>query len=794
MIESNGQHFCCDGCKLVHELLAEHQLCSYYEFTEHPGLKPAAPAHSHRFGWLDDALAAQQLISFSEGDSSVVSFHIPQIHCTSCIWLLENLRRLDPGISGSSVNFLEKKVTVSFQNKKTSLRKIVEVLHRTGYGPDLHLKDLKRSAAQKTNRSLISKIVLAGFCFGNIMMLSFPEYLSGVSSIELPLKQFFGYLIWLLALPVFFYSAGHYFLNSWKAVRVNYFSIDLPIALGLSAMMLRSTYEIFSGTGAGYLDSMAGLVFFLLIGKFLQSVTYRSLSFERDYESFFPAAVTVKRKGEEISLPLSQLQAGEKIVIHSGELVPADALLLTGAAQVDYSFVTGESAPVNKAPGDVIFAGGKQEGSAIELQVLKSVDQSYLTQLWNHESFRKKKGTEVSRLADTISKYFTWAILGIAALTAAYWIRTDVERALLASTSILIIACPCALAITVPFTFGNILRYLERHRFFLRNAATVETLARIDTLVFDKTGTITRQQLKGMEWEGKKLSAEQQQMIRSLTSHSIHPKSKIITRFFPGAGQLDVKNFREIAGKGIAGEINGILVRVGAWDFVKNAGESFRREESVIYVSFGDEVAGRFMSHELLRPGMNEQLDRLQPDFDLYLLTGDHGFSRQPLQKTFGAGGHLQMSQSPYQKLEFIRELQSKGKQVMMLGDGLNDAGALKQSDFGVAVTDDLFQFSPASDAILHGDELPQLNRLLRFCKSGLSIIWFVFFFSLVYNVAGLWFAVQGNLSPLVAAILMPLSSISVIVISTLAVKWQARSLRRVKPFEHQRKAVGEFT
>lgn len=258
---------------------------------------------------------------------------------------------------------------------------------------------------------------------------------------------------------------------------LRYFSIDLPIALGLTAMLIRSTYEIISGAGPGYFDSMSGLVFFLLIGKFFQSLTYRSMSFERDYKSYFPVAVTVRRKGEESYIPISQLNEGDKIVIHSEELLPADSILLNGTANIDYSFVTGESVPVPKQIGELIYAGGKQKGSSIELQVKKTVEQSYLTQLWNHESFQKPEQQHISLLADTISKYFTIAIILIAALTGVYWLRTDVHRALMSCTAILIIACPCALAITVPFTFGSVMRILGRNNFFLRNAAAVEAVA-----------------------------------------------------------------------------------------------------------------------------------------------------------------------------------------------------------------------------------------------------------------------------------------------------------------------------
>ncbi|MGB3074764.1 MAG: HAD-IC family P-type ATPase, partial [Chitinophagales bacterium] len=523
-------------------------------------------------------------------------------------------------------DFLKKEASVTFNNRLISLRQVVETLAEIGYEPDLRLSDLHRKNAANTNRTLLYKIGVAGFCFGNIMMLSFPEYLTGVTSIEPALRHFFGFLNLLLALPVFFYSAGDYFINSWKAARQKYFSIDLPIALGLAAMLIRSTYEIISGDGAGYFDSMTGLVFFLLAGRYFQELTYKNLSFERDYKSYFPIAATVKKNGIEISTPISNLKPGDKIIIHSEELIPADAVLLNGAANIDYSFVTGEAVPVNKNTGDLIYAGAKQKGPAIELLVQKTVEQSYLTQLWNHDSFLKNKHATLSTLSDKISKYFTLAILMIALLTAIYWFPKDMHRGILACTAILIIACPCALAITVPFTFGNVIRILGRNNFYLKNAAVVESISKTNSIVFDKTGTVTVQQTKQLLFEGEALTSEEWRMIKSLTTQSIHPLSKKITAYLSGFNAMKVEHFTETPGAGIAGEINETMIRVGSADFISSAMcplHSFLNGDTRVYVSINNKFAGTFCFSNMLREGLKEQVHLLQKDFQLFLLSGD---------------------------------------------------------------------------------------------------------------------------------------------------------------------------
>lgn len=777
-ISSNGKIFCCEGCKLVYELLAEHHLNNYYRLDQHPGTKPAKE-NKIRFSWLDDPAVVKQLLTFSEKDIAKVRFSLPQIHCTSCIWLLENLHNIKAGILHAAVDFMKKEAVITFNNKTITLREVVVTLAEIGYAPDLRFSDLKKKKAS-VNNSLLYKIGVAGFCFGNIMMLSFPEYLTGVSTIEPALRHFFSYLNLVLALPVFFYSAGDYFTNSWKAAKQKYFSIDLPIAFGLLAMLFRSIYEITSGVGPGYFDSMTGLVFFLLIGRYFQDLTYKNLSFERDYKSYFPVATTVIKEGRQTFTAISNLKQGDHIVIHSDELVPADAILLKGTASIDYSFVTGEAMPVSKETGDLIYAGAKQKGASIELVVQQPVEQSYLTQLWNHDSFQKNKQTGLSAISDRLSKYFTLSILLIALATAVYWFPKDLHRGVLACTAILIIACPCALALTVPFTFGNIIRTLGKNHFYLKNASVIESMAKTNTIVFDKTGTVTLQQDARIRFEGRELSATEWSMIKSLTAQSIHPLSKKITGYLSGFETYEVEHFAETSGAGITGVCKGATIRIGSASFVGAAAESFRQAastDSVVYITINQQLAGNFQISGNLRQGIKEQLQQLNKDFHLFLLSGDHEGERAAMKSLFPENAQLCFQQSPLQKLRFIQGLQQQKKQVMMIGDGLNDAGALQQSDTGITVCDDLTQFSPASDAILKGSAIDNLKNFIQFSRSAISIIWFTFGISLIYNVVGISFAVQGTLSPMMAAILMPLSSISVILITTLAVRWKASSL-----------------
>ena len=433
----------------------------YYQIEKSPGIK-STDENAAEYSYLDDPETLEQLLDFSDGKTARIRFILPQIHCASCIWLLENLTRLHPGIQQSTVNFLKKEAHVIFSEKEISLREVAELLHRIGYPPKVSLQDIEEDKSPAVDRSLIYKLGVTGFVFGNVMLLSFPEYL-GLNQLESEFQRLFGYIILALGIPLILYSGVDYLRSAWLGLKEGELNIDVPISIGILSLFGRSTYEILSHTGAGYFDSLAGLLFFLLIGKWFQQKTYYTLSFERDYKSYFPLGAKVWKNETEISKPLHQLDKDDVIIVRNGELIPADGILLEGRAEIDYSFVTGESAEVRKNKGDKIFAGGRQRGARIKIVLTKKVAQSYLVQLWNERAFKERapKNT-ASDLANKVGKYFTIAILLIAFSTLAYWLPKDVPTAINAFSAVLIIACPCAVALSIPFTFGKLRFEVEK--------------------------------------------------------------------------------------------------------------------------------------------------------------------------------------------------------------------------------------------------------------------------------------------------------------------------------------------
>jgi Cu+-exporting ATPase len=646
-----------------------------------------------------------------------------------------------------------------------------------GYEPHVSLEQLDKKE-NKHNRSRIYKIGISGFAFGNIMMLSFPEYFSlGNFFDQNHFTSYFGYLNIVLSLPVFFYAAYEFFESGIKSLKKGFLNIDLPIALAVLVTFVRSLYEILSHTGAGYLDSMSGIVFFMLIGRYFQDRTYETLSFERDYKSFFPLAITKLNKGKEEQIPVNQVKKGDHLLIRNKELIPADGILIKGDAQIDYSFVTGESTLIHKDRGDLLYAGGRQEGSSLMIEVVKEVSQSYLTRLWNKDVFQERKDAYESFI-HTISKYFTIVLFAITAIAFFYWLRVDVKLALNALTTTLIIACPCALLLSSTFTNGNIIRLYGKYKFYLKNSDAIEKLSDIDVIVFDKTGTITEAQHARINYVGESLSNEESTLLSNVFRHSAHPLSKRVYDYLGHTESIDLMKFTEIEGKGIVAEFKNHLIRIGSEKFILSNVENTEVKESRVYIEIDNKYYGYFALNNVYRNGFSSLVNELKDKYKLMVLSGDHDSEKEVLQYMLGENAELHFKQSPEDKLAKIKSLQTSGKKVMMIGDGLNDAGALRQSDIGIAVTDHANYFSPACDVIMDGSVFNKLYRFIRFSKVSKNVIIASFIISVMYNIIGLFFAVQGQLSPVIAAILMPASSISIVLFTTVTSSLFARRLR----------------
>ena len=767
----DDKSFCCNGCKTVYEIFSQNDLSCYYDFENAPGATPQEI--NGKYDFLDDEKIISKLLEFQEETTNIVSLFIPHIHCSSCIWILENLQKLQEGIITSQVNFPEKKVRITYNPTKTSLKDIVYLLSSIGYEPYISL-DNYETGKKNVDRSLIYKLGVAFFCFGNIMLLSFPEYFEVEEFWINQYRGFFRWLIFTLSLPSFLYAASDYYVSAYKSIKSKVLNIDIPIALGIIVMFVRSTVDIIFDYGQGFFDSLTGLVFFMLLGKLFQQKTYSFLSFERDYKSYFPIAITkLTNDGKEIPVQVYDIEKGDRLLIRNQELIPVDGILISENASIDYSFVTGEAIPIEKKSGDKVYAGGKIIGKVVELEVLFSVSQSYLTQLWSNDVFQKKIDQKHKSITDKVSRYFTPLLLILAIVVFVFWLFIDVSTAFNVLTAVLIVACPCALALTAPFTLGNVLRIMGKQKMYLKNAMVIEQLAKVDTIVFDKTGTITSNSKSAIQYLGIELSETEITYIKNTIRGSNHPLSRKIYDFLPEIQKINLDAFEEITGKGIISIINGVKISIGSSSLV-NTLEEKDSKQTKVHIKIENEYKGYFVFDNQYRNGIVELFEKLSANYELKILSGDNEGEKENLEELLPNGTELIFNQKPEQKLEFIKNLQEKGKNVMMIGDGLNDAGALAQSNVGISLSENVNVFSPACDGIMDASQFSKLGYYLKYSKNAMRTIYMSFGLSLLYNIIGLTFAITGQLSPLVAAIIMPLSSITVVSFVTIMSNYYA--------------------
>ena len=759
---ADGKEFCCNGCKSVYLLLSANDLGSFYTMGAQAGTKPNESSE-FKYAFLEVAEIQKKFINFEDDSSIRITLFLPQIHCSSCIYLLENIQRVEPRILSCQVNFAKRQASILF-SKELKLSELAHILDKIGYAPNFGNREEQTA---KQNNKYLYKLGVAGFAFGSIMLWSFPEYL-GIEGDNPEFRSFTSWLSFAVSIPVIFYSASEYFISAFKAIRYRSLNLDVPISIGILALYVQSCATIFTGLGPGYMDSFAGFIFFLLIGKWFQNKTYQSLSFERDYTAYFPVAITRIDAGKETIIEIDQIKTDDLILVRNQEVIPCDSILDSDEVKIDYSFVTGESTPFKKVKGDFIYAGGKLLGQKSNFIVQKESNRSHLTQLWNDASSKNK---DLAKKPDKLSTYFLIGLLFIASVSGIIWAFIDSGRITEIVVSILIVACPCALALSAPFTYGNIMRVLGRKGLYLKNAEVIEKINSTNNIVFDKTGTLTTGSSNDVEYKGIPLHQSDINSIVVLASSSTHPLSKAVVSFlFNDYTQEDsiLTDFNEISGKGIEGNIDGKNIRIGAARFVHP--DAVKEEnESASHVSIDREYIGKFIFKSEFRGGIPELLRELSSIATVHVLSGDNDKDRIYFEENIPQVKELYFNQTPKDKLNYIESLQKKGEKVMMIGDGLNDMGALETAEVGIAISEDVFRFTPSSDAIIEASKLNRLIQLIQISRYSKTILGICYSFSIIYNIIGLTFAISGNLTPLVAAILMPLSSISIVLISTLA-------------------------
>lgn len=773
---ADGEHlFCCTGCRSVYEILQSRDMCDYYSVDTDAGVSQKGSRRDlAAFDQLDSPAVVAQFTDYSDGKITRARLTLPSMHCASCVWLLEQLHRFDAGVISSRVDLLRRTVEVEYNSSTTSLKSIAILLSSLGYEPLLSREgtERQRDAEQRnTSRGIYLRLGVAGFAAGNVMMISIARYLANGQVMDLSLERLFAMLSIVLSVPVYFYSASPWLRSALASLRRRVVSLDVPVALGITTLFVRSIIDIVSGGGEGFLDSFAGLVFFLLIGKLFQQKAFEAVSFDRTVRSFFPLSVRREQRGTEDIVPIDSIRTGDLMIVRNGEVIPADAVLMSETGYVDYAFVTGESVPVECTSGSMIYAGGKVVGTAVRLTATRPVSQSYLASLWERTSSRTPR-VAYGRLSDRFGAWFTVGTLTIAFIGAIIWLP-DVSLAMNVCTSVLIIACPCALTLAAPITLGTAMGVLGRFGIFVKNVGVLLELKRVSTIVFDKTGTLSSS-LPEAIYSGRSLNDREAEAIRAVASHSSHPYSQSIA--LSAAPQEHVFGVREVGGKGISGRYLGMDIAIGSGEYMHDVcGAEVVTQSSDTYVAIDGCVAGVYGLRSRIRddvPSMITQLRALS--MRTKLVTGDADRDAEMLRRLFNVDD-MTFRAKPAEKVLAVERFQEDGSAVLMVGDGLNDISAMAAADVAIAVTNETSTLAPASDVVMSADRLRDLPSLLRYTVDLSRVIAVSLWFTMAYNVLGLTLALTGLLTPVITAIMMPVSSLLVIGISVVGARVLAR-------------------
>ena len=752
------KNFCCDGCKGVYQIINNAGLDEFYQVnntTEAVGTKVGT---SYLDSLLDEKIA-NSLLSYKNNKYAIVSFVLPDVHCASCVWLLERLNKLNPNIIHSEIQFLKKRVTIRYDYHKVSLFDVAQLLQKIGYPPQFYKGETK-----KKDKSLLIKIGVAGFCFGNVMLLSFPDYVSEFT--DLQLKDFFAYLSILLSLPVLFYCANIFYKNVYLGFKSKRLSIDFPIVLGIIALFSRSLYDIFVLNHPGYLDSFTGLIFFLLLGKWFQSKVFDELSFERNAQDYLPLAILKKNDKDYTITPLDAIKIGDTIKVRKNEIIPFDGSILSNSALIDYSFITGEVLPEEKLKNENLFCGGKVVGNDIEI-VVSNTQRSNLFSLWQNNSSDKE-------ISDKLIVAFTIIVVSLGLIAFAYHYNiSGFQNAFLATTSIWIVACPCALALVQPTIRGTIIRRVAKHGIFLKSAKVVEKMKNTKNIVFDKTGTLTAKEYQCNFIPQHNLNINIEQVfpyIYAIAKQSNHPLAAILLQNLAKYNQqIKLDFFEEQDAQGMTAQCTLGTLKIGKLSYLNLPSKSNQEGKIEIWAQLNNELLGCFYIALEDRHQLENILTQLGKNNQTYLLSGDPNLNKTKYQQWIKPD-NIFSNQNPSDKKNRVDELKNIATTVM-IGDGINDSLALQSADIGLAVVEQNGAFFPKCDGIILGTSLQNIPEMIEGIKKTNMIRNICFGFSFMYNSLGVFLAFNLQLTPLTASILMPLSTVTVIGLTIYLVK-----------------------
>ncbi len=781
LIEDGAEHqFCCSGCKMAWQIIHEHGFDGYYDLRERLAdeLEPAL-GKGRAYAEFDDPAFAERYVRLRSDGMATVELYLEGIHCAACVWLVERVPVALPGVADIRLDLGKALAIVTWNPEATPLSVIARFLDGIGYPPHAFRGVRARDIARRERRSLLVRIAVAGALAANVMMLAFALYGGHFHGIADSYRSVFRWLSLFLTIPAVVWCALPFFRGAIGALRTRTLHMDLPIAVGISAGFVQGAANTIFDRGEIYFESVTALIFLLLVGRAIQKAQQQAAASASELLfSLSPStARLVEPDGEVREVPIEALVAGVVVEVRAGDTVPADGIVENGESSLDRSLLTGESRPEPVSAGAPVHAGTLNTTAPLLVRVETTGEDTRIGRLMRLVEESARKRAPVVLLADRISGLFVATVLVLAVATAIFWLPHDPEHAVEHAVALLIVSCPCALGLATPLAISAALAAAARTGILVKNGAALEILARSGLMVLDKTGTVTTGRLSVVRWWGPEHGKP---LVAALEAGSTHPVARALIETSDSPTELQVTGARHVTGAGISGTVDGHDVMVGSPAFIN---EHLDQDLPGAIVAEVDRAAADALTPVVisidgqaecvaalgdpLRSETPPTLQALQrAGWSPRLLSGDHPTVVEAVARSAGlpaADAHGGIS--PEGKVEFVREASTHGT-VAMVGDGVNDAAALAAATVGIGVHGGAEAALAAADIYLTRPGIAPILDLIEGARRTLKVIRRNLVLSLTYNIIAAAFAMSGHMSPIFAAVLMPLSSITVVVSS----------------------------
>ena len=772
--DSDPQRFCCDGCRSVYAILHASGLEAYYAHREQEQVELGTPKQSLRkFEELDAPAFRAAHCQEQEPGILSVELIVEGIHCSACIWLLERLTRVEASVREARYDLTRGVLRVSWDSRSAPLSQVARALDSLGYCPHPTQSTLLAAEQRRGDRALLLRLGIAGAAAGNVMLMALALYSGRFAGMSAEYVALFRWGSLLIATPTVFWAGSVFFRGGLAALRTRTPHMDLPVSLGILAGYFGSAVNTLRSTGDVYFDSLCTLIFLLLVGRYLQRAQRRGSSKASELiHALAPTTARLVEGAERHEVPAGSVLVGSIVEVLAGERIAVDGVVSDGHSTIDTSLLTGESLPEEVGVGDRVHAGTTNQATTLRVRVESAGAETRLGRLMHSVEVTQAERAPIVKLADRVAGYFVTVILALASTTLLIWLKLDARHAVDHTVALLVVTCPCALGMATPLAVSAALRSAAQSGVLFKNGESIEELARPGVIVFDKTGTLTEGRLELAAFSGDETTRA---LARAVEATSNHPIARAFQRTLPDP-QLSCSEREELPG-GVRARVLGHEVLVGSPAFVRNALrglpiETTERAEAhaaagqtPVIVAIDGQARAVAALADTVRADASRSLARLSAlGFELQVLSGDHQCVVDSVVQQLGVAISSAIGgASPEDKLARIAELRAAGQRVIMVGDGVNDAAAMAKANVGIAVHGGAEACLSAADVFTTRAGLDVValaaagaRRTLRVIRVGIAL-------SLAYNVVGVALAITGRLDPLLAAVLMPLSSITVV-------------------------------